>query len=316
MSDQVVFMFSGQGSHYYQMGRELYEHHPGFRKWMLMGDGLVSDLIGLSLLEQLYNDSLRKGDRFDRTLYTHPAIFLVEYALTRVVMDMGIEPTHVLDSSLGGFTAAAVAGVLSFEEALTAVVEQAKALETHCPPGGMMAILHPVHLYFDDPLLYEHLELAGINFPNHFVVSGRPEALSDIHGYLKNKKISLQLLPISHGFHSSLIDSAADTYQKFLDTLTLQRPKVAYISCSQANILPSIPQYYLWEVVREPVHFQKTIQLLENRASYTYLDLGPSGTLAAFVKYNLTPQSRSKSIPVLNPFGHDMKNLEVLKSIP
>ncbi|MGA1876364.1 MAG: acyltransferase domain-containing protein, partial [bacterium] len=180
MSDQVVFLFSGQGSHYYQMGRELYERHPGFRKWMLMGDGLASDLIGLSVLEQLYNDPFRKSDRFDRTLYTHPAIFLVEYALARTVMDMGIEPTHVLDSSLGGFAAAAVAGVLSFEEALTAVVEQAKVLEA-------------------------------------------------------------------------------------------QRPKVMYISCSRAHILPSISQYYLWEVICEPVHFQKAIQLLESMASYTYL---------------------------------------------
>ena len=64
-----------------------------------------------------------------------------------------------------------------------------------------------------------------------------------------------------------------------------------------------------------PNDFDLTIQMLEKRASYTYLDLGPSGTLATFVKYNLHNQSCSKSFSILNPFGQDVRNLEKLKAI-
>ena len=157
--------------------------------------------------------------------------------------------------------------------------------------------------------------MAAINFPSHFVVAGNQEALSDIRALLKEKEISYQLLAVSQGFHSSLIDPAAAGCIDFLNTLTLHEPRVSFISCSQANILSSIPQNYFWEIIRLTIQFQKTIQILEESASYIYLDLGPSGTLATFVKYNLDNQSRSKSLSILTPFGQDVRNLERLKAV-
>jgi len=313
MRRPIIFMFSGQGSQYYQMGRKLYEQNSNFRKWMIRGDKIASEVMGLSILEHLYNDSSKKNDRFDRILYTHPAIFLVEYALTQLIIDMGLEPDFILDASMGGFTALAVAEVLPFETALTAVIEQAKSIEALCPQGGMMAILHTAHLYFETPLLYENLELAGINFPAHFVISGKLQSLFSIKNFLREKKISFQSLPVSHAFHSSLIDPAAVSYKNFLNTIVLQRPKINFISSSYAHTLSSIPQHYFWEIVRTSLQFQKTIQMLEKNAPYLYLDLGPSGTLATFVKYNLSHKSASKSMPVLTPFKQDLKNFEKLK---
>lgn len=232
-----------------------------------------------------------------------------------VVTEMGIVPEYVLDTSLGGFAAAVAADILPFETALTAVIKQAEALETSCPQAGMMAILHSPGLYFENSLLNRNLELAAINFSSHFVVAGKPESLSNIQAFLKEKEISYQLLAVSQGFHSSLIDPAAAGYINFLNTLTLQEPRVSFISCSQANILPSIPQNYFWEIVRLPIQFQKTIQLLEESESYIYLDLGPSGTLATFVKLYLHNQSCSKSLSILTPFGQDVRNLERLKAV-
>ncbi len=314
MRSPTVFMFSGQGSHYYQMGRELYEQNPNFRKWMLRGDKIISDILGISILEELYNDSVRKSDSFHHTLYTHPAIFLVEYALAQIVIDMGLEPDFVLDASMGGFAAAAVAEVLPFELALTAVIEQAKAIEAFCPQGEMTAILHPARLYFETPLFYENLELAGINFPAHFVVSGKVLSLSLIKDFLKEKKITFQSLAVSHAFHSSFIDPAEVTYKTFLNTLVLHRPKISFISSSYADTLSSLPQYYFWEIVRTSLQFQKTIEILEKKSPYLYLDLGPSGTLATFVKYNLSHNSTSKSASILSPFGQDLKSLKKLEN--
>jgi trans-AT polyketide synthase/acyltransferase/oxidoreductase domain-containing protein len=55
------------------------------------------------------------------------------------------------------------------------------------------------------------------------------------------------------------------------------------------------------------------VQALENKQAYVYLDLGPSGTLANFVKYNLASHSQSKSFPILTPFGQSLPNLEKVK---
>ncbi|MEW5804471.1 MAG: acyltransferase domain-containing protein [bacterium] len=313
MNQFTIFMFSGQGSHYYQMGRELFEQNPVFRKNVLDGDRIVSEMTGVSIISQIYSNVYKKSDQFSHTLYTHPAIFLVEYALAQVVMEIGINPDYVLGASLGGFAAAAIAGVIPFETALTAVVRQAEALETLCPQGGMMAVIHSPDLFFENPLFHEHLELAAVNFPSHFVVSGDRKSLSDIQILLEEKKIIFQMLDVSRGFHSSLIDPAAAAYKNFLNTLVLDDPNICFISCSHANVLPFLPRDYFWETVRAPIYFQKTIQVLEEQAPYLYLDLGPSGTLASFVKYNLSEKSTSRSLPLLNPFGQDLKNLSRLK---
>lgn len=118
MSRPIIFMFSGQGSHYYQMGRELYENNPVFKTWILKIGKLVQKLIGQSIVNLLYYDGFKKSDVFNRTLYTHPSIFMVEYALSQVLLDKGIVPDGVLGASLGEFTSAAFTGVMSLEDTI------------------------------------------------------------------------------------------------------------------------------------------------------------------------------------------------------
>jgi trans-AT polyketide synthase/acyltransferase/oxidoreductase domain-containing protein len=120
---------------------------------------------------------------------------------------------------------------------------------------------------------------------------------------------------VSIGFHSALIEPAAPIYTDFLSFQTYQPPKISFTSCVHADITTPLAQNYLWEVIRKPILFQQTVQALENNQAYVYLDLGPSGTLANFVKYNLTKQSQSKSFPILTPFGQSLPNLEKVKSL-
>ncbi|HET9483946.1 MAG TPA: acyltransferase domain-containing protein, partial [Xanthomonadales bacterium] len=131
---KTVFLFSGQGSQHFQMARALFEHEPVFRRWMLRLDGVVRDLADESVVEALYDDANDRSAAFDRLALTHPAIFMVEYALARALIDAGVEPDMTLGTSLGSFAAAAVAGFVDPEHALAAVVQQAAALETCCGP--------------------------------------------------------------------------------------------------------------------------------------------------------------------------------------
>jgi trans-AT polyketide synthase/acyltransferase/oxidoreductase domain-containing protein len=310
----VIFMFSGQGSHSYHMGFSMFEQHPTFQKWMLDLNDIASETLGESLLDKLYDKTKSSSDLFEQTLYTHPTIFMIEYALTQVLLQDGIEPDYVLGTSMGEFASAAVAGVISVEEALKAVVKQAQVLETHCQKGGMTAILHNPTLFNETPQLSNHSELASVNFHSHFVVSGKPESLKEIEKFLRQKNLAYQSLPVSVAFHSALIEPAAPIYTDFLKQKTSHPPKIPLISCASADdILTSLPQNHLWDVIRKPIRFQQTVQRLENQQAYVYLDIGPSGTLANFVKYNLTKQSQSKTFPILTPFGQNLKNLEKVK---
>src|SRR4051812_8779412 len=101
-------MFSGQGSQYFHMGRALFEGNATFRHWMTRLDAMVRQSSGASVVETLYSDANRRSDAFDRTLLTHPAIFMVEVSLAQCLMDAGLQPDLVLGASLGSFAAAAV----------------------------------------------------------------------------------------------------------------------------------------------------------------------------------------------------------------
>ncbi len=315
MNKPVVFMFSGQGSCYFKMGLEMFEQHPTFRKWMLDLNEIASDTLGESVLDKLYDKTKSKNDLFDQTLYTHPAIFMAEYALAQVLLEDGIKPDYVLGTSMGEFASVAAAGVMPVDKALEAVVKQAQVLESHCQKGGMTAVVHNTALFNETPLLFNNSELASINFHSHFVVSGKPESLKRIGNFLQEKHIAYQHLPVSIGFHSALIEPAASVYADFLSLQTWQQPKILLISCVYADVINSLGRNYLWEVIRKPIAFQQTVQRLEEKQAYLYLDLGPSGTLANFVKYNLNKHSQSKSFPILTPFGQSLSNLEKVKGL-
>lgn len=309
MTLPIVFMFSGQGSQYYQMGKELFEQNKTFQAAMLKVNRLCQDLVGFSILDEIYHPKNPKSQPFTRTLFTHPTIFMVEYSMMQVMRENNIDPKLVVGSSAGEFAAAVSAGVLTLETALQAVIKQAQALEQYCQEAGMLAILADTSLYQSQSYLHQFSELAAVNFSSHFVVSGKTDHLKMIETHLKENDIAFQLLPVSQGFHSSLIDNAKTPFLESIQSLSIKQPAIPYVSCVYANTLTSLTHQYFWEIARSPIQFQKAIQHIENQHSAIYLDLGPSGTLATFVKYNLTSSSQSKLYSILSPYGQDIENL-------
>ena len=297
MNKPVVFMFPGQGSQYYHMGKELYQKHPVFRKQMDRLDGIIVDMTGESILQQLYDDKRKISDIFDCIRYTHPAIFMVEYALARVLTGSGPEPDIVMGSSLGEFTAAALSGVITLEEAVEMVVKQAEIIAAHCPrdDGGMLTIIHDPSLYRDTPLLHQHTGLAGVNYNSHFVVSGKKQALMEIQHFLKEKDITFQLLPVSFAFHSRWIEPAGPAYCSYLKGKRFHRPSRRFISCMTGRVMDEIPAGYFWQIARQPMVFHEALQNLEKIGNHIYIDLGPSGTMANFVKKGVAPPTHSRS---------------------
>jgi malonyl CoA-acyl carrier protein transacylase len=74
-------------------------------------------------------------------------------------------------------------------------------------------------------------------------------------------------------------------------------------------VLTDLPDDFFWRVVRHPIRFRETVAELERRGSHRYIDVGPSGTLATFVKYGLPQASSSTVHAILTPYGQDRRNL-------
>ncbi|NEW04625.1 acyltransferase domain-containing protein [Paenibacillus sp. SYP-B3998] len=314
MGNPVVFMFSGQGSQYWNMGKELYNQDPVFRKWMLELDDLVQPMIGKSVLAHLYNPQKGRNEIFDQLTYSHPAVFMVEYALAQSLKASGITPDLVIGSSLGEFTSATVAGVLDVESSLESITEQARIIQTYCERGSMLAILHNVSLYEETETLNKFSELASVNFDSHFVVSGGSEPIKEIQSMLKAKGILCQALPVSYAFHSTWIDPAEDVYKNILQTQSFRTPQITMVSSVNGQVESHIQREYFWEVVRKPIQFTMGIQQVEKLDCPVYVDLSPSSTLANFAKRNID-RSELKCLPILTPFHQDLKNMEMVKGM-
>jgi bacillaene synthase trans-acting acyltransferase len=306
---ETVFMFSGQGSHYFQMGRELFDKDDVFRQWMIRLDGLAQELSGQPVIEAIYSSS--KADVFDRTPLTHPAIFMVEYSLAQCLMQAGVMPDTTLGASLGSFAAATVAGFMEVEDAMAAVIQQAAAFEASCERGGMIAVLADPALSTEN-FLSEHSELAGINFASHFAVSARQKSLDEIEAALRKRNVTHQRLAVSFAFHSRWINQAQAPFESFMRSIRCTQGRLPLACCEQAAILSDLPNDFFWRVVRQPIRFRETIARLERSGAHRYIDVGPAGTMATFVKYALPATSRSTAHAILTPYGQDRKNLAAL----
>lgn len=313
MTDRkTVFMFSGQGSHFFQMGRELFERNDVFRQWMTRLNQLALRLSGEDVLGAIY--SRDRAEIFNRTLHTHPAIFIVEYSLAQCLLKAGIVPDVTLGASLGSFAASAIGGFTSAEDALVAVIRQAEALEGACEAGGMIAVLAEPGLYTQD-FLRERSELAALNFDSHFVVSAPASNIATIEQALSRSSISYQRLAVSFAFHSRWIDAARAPFVSSIAQLDRSRGRLPLACCRSASLLAEIPENFFWSAVRQPIRFQETIAELERHGACRYIDVGPSGTLATFAKYCLPAGSRSTTHAILTPYGRDRANLLSLLSV-
>ena len=310
MKRPVVWMFSGQGAQYYQMGAPLLAAEPVFRETIEDCSRRLEPLIGTSLRDLLYQPRPDRFAAFDRTLHTHPALFVVQYALARLLESRGRRPDYVLGYSLGEFVAYTVAGCLGLDAALSAVVTHARLMEEHAPAGAMLAVVDSPEVRDRLPAEFAGLELAADNYARHFAVAGPRPALERLHAALRDREVNSLLLPVRFAFHSAGIEPAAPAFRAFTSGLALTPPRIPVISAARARVVRTPAAGDLWTVARERIRFRETVEIMEDYGSFDYVDLGPAGTLAAFVKYNLRPGSASRHHAIMSPFQRDAQALQ------
>jgi trans-AT polyketide synthase/acyltransferase/oxidoreductase domain-containing protein len=303
VANPTVFMFAGQGSQFYGMGRELRTAHPVFDRTLRSLDTMFADAGLPGQLDELYRTDRALRDPFDRFAHTHPAILMVELGLLDVLLAEGITPDCVLGTSLGEYAAAATAGVLDREDLIRAVAAQVQLTEDLCPPGGMLAVLGDVTRF--DPQLprWRKLELAAVNYGRHFVVSGAPDALDAAERALAAEGTACQRLPVRYAFHSAQVDVVAEPYQRMMATVPLDTPKVDLVSCATGAVTDVVTPEHMWNTVRGPIRFQEAIRTLEAQHDGAhYIDLGPSPTLANFAAQSFRSGSGAQAQALLDPF--------------
>ena len=311
---KVVFLFSGQGSQHHRMGVELYRTNQTFAASIRESDKLIQMHLNRSLTEELYDVASMFNE--DDILFTNPAILAIELAILEVVEELGVTPDYVSGISLGEFAAAVAAGVWSKEMALETAIELAKSVVQSGVRGGMLAVIDGAKDVIV-PLLDRHnLHIASENFPGHFTISGDSSHLDAFQQSLAKLDISFLRLPVSYPFHSPLIDQGKAGFLYYTFTApALTNPSKIFVSGLYNEVRDVLPDDYFWKVASEPSDFISFVKYMETKGPCLYLDLGPSGTIATFVKYNLPESSDSITHTIMTPFHRDAEQLESLKAL-
>jgi len=298
-SHKVCMMFTGQGSQYAGMGREMYRNFTVFKLAVDKCCEIFDNYLKKPLLTIMFSsEGTVESDLLNETYYSQPAIFTLEYALYSLWISFGVVPDVLIGHSVGELVAAAVGGVFTLSD-ICRIVFIRSSLMNDLPYDGSMVAVYATEV--EITLLItpwkEEIDVAAVNHLNQVVLSGHTEVIDSVIKVMESRGIKAKKLNVKQAFHSHHLDPVLDKFGKSLDSLTLNNSAVPFISCSR--ISKNINQSSYWvKQMRDPVFFSDGIAKAISDDVTIFLEVGPGTTLCELVKLNATSKNLK---PVLIP---------------
>lgn len=286
---EVVFMLPGGGSQYALMARDLYQTEPVFRDWMDRGlDHLatISDHPIREIWLATDGDVAKADQRLLQPSVQLPLLMITEYALAQQWMGWGVQPAALIGHSMGENTAAAIAGVMRFEDCVGLVHLRGRLFDT-VPEGGMLSVPMPADQL--RAILPADLDLGAVNAGDLCVVSGPKAPLQAFAATLAGQGIEAQVIPISIAAHSRMLEPILADFGAYLRSIPLSAPQIPIISNRDGQVLPDAdamdPDYWVRHL-RGTVEFAAGITTLAEGDPKIFLEVGPGRAMSALAQAN------------------------------
>ncbi|MDZ5608982.1 SDR family NAD(P)-dependent oxidoreductase [Bacillus pseudomycoides] len=301
----VIFMFSGQGSQYVNMGKDLYDKEPVFKMEIERCFSIVEEIEGVHFKKILYpenaQDTATAEKLIHQTVYTQIILFSFEYALASLLISRGIKPHYMIGHSLGELTAACLSGVFTLEDALKSVITRGNLMQT-MPEGDMVSVAMSAKNVEKE--LIEGIELSAVNSSDLSVVSGSTEKMKTFALGLEKKGITVQYLKTSHAFHSSMMQTASIHFARMLKGMHFREPSIPFLSNVTGTWIENeevMDSEYWASQIRSKVEFDAGLQTLFNMGEAIFVEVGPGNALCQFVRKH---KKYSKNHAAVNLIRH------------
>ncbi len=282
-------IFPGQGSQIVGMGKEFFDKYEIVKKLFQEAD----DTLNLNISKIILDGP---KENLNLTANTQPAIFLVSYAIFKVVKDeFNInlnEAEYFAGHSLGEYSALSCAGYLDFDKTIKILRARGEAMQNSVPKGegGMLAVLGTkidnIEKILKDNEKNFKAQIANDNSDGQIVLSGRNNDLELISVFLKNIKIKNIKLPVSAPFHCDMMAKATEVMKEELNKIDFKESRNKLISNVTADEIQDVGDLkdLLISQIEKRVRWRESIINMINYGVKQFIEIGPGKVLTGLVK--------------------------------
>ncbi len=269
----LVFVFSGYGSQWPGMARQLLDEEPVFAESVERLEPLLRrHADGLSLRALLEPDAVLKSPSA-----VQPVLFGVQLALADLWWSHGVRPAAVIGHSMGEIAAAVVAGFIDEEDGARIICARSRLLDGLS--GGAMAVVDRSAKTIAEfaASRLPSLRVAVHSSPVQCVVSGSAHDVDQLIALVSAEGGMARSLNVTAAGHTAQVDPLLEPLAGQLGEIPTYEPVCPLYSTTledprSAAVLDTA---YWVRNLRSPVRFQQAVEAAAQDGYRTFVEVSP-----------------------------------------
>lgn len=292
-----VFVFSGMGPQWWEMGQQLFDSEPVFAETLKQADKIFMEISGWSILAEMMRSEAES--RMSETVIAQTANFMIQIGIVELLRSWGVTPAAVIGHSVGEVSSAYISGILSLRDALTVSYHRGRTQAKTAGTGSMLATGLGVAEAERVIAPYAgEVSIAGINSAKNTTLAGDEACIDAIASMLEIQGVFARKLRVEVPYHSAGMDPILNELRDCLKDLSPNAPKLPVYSTvtgKEGTDVGLFDNNYWCDNVRHPVYFKDAIESICDDGYETFLEIGPHPVLTGYIKEIMLSQG-SKGI--------------------